>query len=177
MENIPIEIMHECGIFLEIYGPEFEKERLESFLMKENNSCAKIDPLLRFFHMAPLSLGAGGLAKKFKLSNEDKQFLCDYEKAVALPMFTDIAGVKRFIYRHGKRVTLAAAVSGGEKIYHCAAEICANWPIPKMPVGGKDLLSLGYKPGPEMGARLDGLEALWLASDFSMSKEQLLAEL
>jgi poly(A) polymerase len=52
-----------------------------------------------------------------------------------------------------------------------------RWPIPVMPVTGRDLMANGMKPGPELGAVLQRLEDWWLASDFKPDKIELLKRL
>ena len=52
----------------------------------------------------------------------------------------------------------------------------AGFQIPKFPVGGADLETLGIKPGVEMGSVLKDLEARWINSDFTMTKKELLKE-
>jgi poly(A) polymerase len=49
-----------------------------------------------------------------------------------------------------------------------------RWSIPKFPVTGADLKSIGVAPGPMMGRMLSDLEDWWLASDFKPDKDQLL---
>ncbi|MGB0854323.1 MAG: CCA tRNA nucleotidyltransferase [Pikeienuella sp.] len=44
-----------------------------------------------------------------------------------------------------------------------------------MPITARDLIALGRHPGPALGAELKRLEAAWVASDFTLSAEQLLA--
>ncbi len=48
------------------------------------------------------------------------------------------------------------------------------WKAPVFPVTGNDLISIGTKPGPEMGKILSVLEAKWKESDYTLSKEELL---
>jgi poly(A) polymerase len=45
------------------------------------------------------------------------------------------------------------------------------------PVMAKDLMDLGMKPGPELGATLKELEAQWIAKRFAPSRETLLSSL
>lgn len=52
-----------------------------------------------------------------------------------------------------------------------------NWNIPVFPVTGKDLIAAGMKPGPDMGRKLSSLRHLWIISDFSMTKDELLSQL
>jgi len=52
-----------------------------------------------------------------------------------------------------------------------------RWPIPALPVSGRDLLSTGMSPGPEIGVVLKKLEDWWLASDFQPTRDELLKRL
>ncbi len=49
-----------------------------------------------------------------------------------------------------------------------------DWPIPRFPLTGKDLIAQGRKPGPALGRELERLEDWWIASDFTEGKEALL---
>lgn len=44
------------------------------------------------------------------------------------------------------------------------------------PVAAADLLRAGVRPGPEMGAALSRMRTLWIASDFSLDKRELMAQ-
>ena len=52
-----------------------------------------------------------------------------------------------------------------------------HWPIPKLPVSGKDLMQAGVASGPQMGEMLRSLEDWWVASDFTPTREELLERL
>lgn len=52
-----------------------------------------------------------------------------------------------------------------------------QWPIPRFPLTGKDLLAQGLKPGPAVGRELERLEDWWIASDFAADKASLLRRL
>jgi len=47
-------------------------------------------------------------------------------------------------------------------------------PVPPFPLAGRDLVAHGLPPGPQVGEALRALEALWIASDFTASREALL---
>lgn len=49
------------------------------------------------------------------------------------------------------------------------------WAVPEFPVRGQDLLDLGMKPGPDVGARLQDLKREWINSRFLWNRESLLA--
>ncbi|SNY91481.1 poly(A) polymerase [Cohaesibacter sp. ES.047] len=52
----------------------------------------------------------------------------------------------------------------------------ALWAIPDFPVSGRDLIDRGMKPGPDLGARLQKLEAIWIESGFTLSRSHLLSD-
>jgi poly(A) polymerase len=51
-----------------------------------------------------------------------------------------------------------------------------RWTCPKFPVAGRDLIAGGLNPGPEIGVTLRRLEDWWVASDFTATKDELLAK-
>jgi tRNA nucleotidyltransferase/poly(A) polymerase len=53
----------------------------------------------------------------------------------------------------------------------------AAWAPPALTVNASDLQALGYQPGPALGRQLRRLEKLWIDSDFSRSREALLAQI
>ena len=57
---------------------------------------------------------------------------------------------------------------------HAIAQELKNKDKPVFPVTGKDLISVGVKPGPEMGRILQDLEKKWKDDGYKMSKEELL---
>ena len=45
--------------------------------------------------------------------------------------------------------------------------------VPRFPIGGKELLSLGVRPGPGLGAELARLERAWIESGFTLDRQAL----
>lgn len=86
------------------------------------------------------------------------------------------------VYRHGESavegLALAAARNnwGRDRLAEMARDI-GRLPVAPLPVSGKDLLARGYVGGPELGAALARLEALWVESDFTLTPAQLLSRL
>ena len=50
--------------------------------------------------------------------------------------------------------------------YDALIDRVENWPVPRLPVGGREVAALGVAPGPETGALLKAFEADWIADDF-----------
>lgn len=53
----------------------------------------------------------------------------------------------------------------------------AEWTIPRFPLGGGDVLGMGVRPGPDVGALLHDVEEWWIANDFAADRDALLARL
>jgi poly(A) polymerase len=49
-----------------------------------------------------------------------------------------------------------------------------RWTAPRFPLAGRDLMAAGLPAGPELGRRLADAEARWIASDFTLTKAELL---
>lgn len=62
-----------------------------------------------------------------------------------------------------------------DKAWKRLLKLPERWAMPKFPVAGRDLLEKGLNPGPEIGVTLRRLEDWWVASDFTATKDDLLA--
>ena len=71
---------------------------------------------------------------------------------------------------------VASARCGKAVMRERCAEIAA-WNPPECPVSGRDLLTLGVDKGVVIGQLLDQIERRWVESDFTLSKDELLADL
>ena len=52
-----------------------------------------------------------------------------------------------------------------------------TWPIPVLPIGGKDLLATGIAAGPGLGKLLEQAQDFWISRDFKPSREELMAHI
>lgn len=86
------------------------------------------------------------------------------------------------VYRYPEDAIEGLAVAAAQhnwardRVMEAAREI-ARLPDPELPVSGKDIVARGVQPGPEVGASLARLEALWVQSAFSMTRDELLEAL
>jgi tRNA nucleotidyltransferase/poly(A) polymerase len=55
--------------------------------------------------------------------------------------------------------------------------LAERWTPPVFPVKGQDLIRAGRTPGPDVGKTLRKLEDHWIASDFALSRDDLLKDL
>lgn len=56
-----------------------------------------------------------------------------------------------------------------------ALRLGREWQAPRFALSGKDMIDAGIAAGPQVGARLAELEERWIASGFSLGRDQLLA--
>ncbi len=130
---------------------------------------------------ARLAIVAGGglnvFQERWRLSNA----VVDTAKRIAAAAKLASADqIAKAVYGFREDAIEALAVAAAEenwpreRLMEAAREL-GRLPDPTMPVNGKDLLASGIKAGPEVGKTLARLEALWIESGFSLSKDELLA--
>lgn len=177
-ELIPtIKIMQEADILNRIFGERWLPASIEAYCANEVRLKAPVNPLVRLYALSRGLLSAVEVAKKFKLSGQERLFLVNVERASAQPDLKTERDVRRTLYLFGKPSTLAASVIQDNSSYETVFEVSYGWPIPEFPLKGRDMIALGATAGPELGETLTRLEENWIASDFSLTKDQLLAKL
>ena len=82
------------------------------------------------------------------------------------------AGRTDLVWRYA--VTMAKA---GQMITHDHFYRLLEWQTPEFPIKGQDLLDHGIQRGPSLGQHLKTLEDAWVASGFSLTRDDLLARL
>jgi len=122
--------------------------------------------------------GSAPLKVLWRLSNDE---VASAEAILTVAGLLAAFKLNEAAYRH------PAALADGVEV----AAVLANWSdagraavleqlqdvtVPRFPVGGSDLMRAGMRPGKALGAELDRLEQLWIASGFSLDREALLAQ-
>jgi len=140
------------------------------------------DPLLR---LAVLARDPLAMPERWRLSNHEARRL----QAIVdlMPPTPGLRPAERriMLYQHGPEawrdlVHLAWARSEApldDARWQELLELPDRWPIPSLPVAGRDLLAAGMSPGPEIGVMLSRLEDWWVASDFQPTRDELLKRL
>ena len=140
------------------------------------------DPLLR---LAVLARDPLAMPERWRLSNHEARRL---EAIVSLmPPSPALRPKERRIvlYQHGAEawrdlVRIAWARSHApldDAGWQELLDLPDHWPVPALPVAGRDLLAAGMSPGPEIGVMLKKLEDWWVASDFAPGRDELLKRL
>jgi poly(A) polymerase len=123
------------------------------------------------------------LAERLRLSNAEQAVL-----GIAAGLHPDAhvpeeIEAKELLYRLGAEayrahVLLAWAASGAgpdDSNWRVAYALPERWQAPNFPLRGADLTALGLQ-GPDIGETLRRLERDWIAADFSLGREELLAK-
>jgi poly(A) polymerase len=179
-----IEIMDETGLLPMLTGGVSRRVRFERLCEIEAALELTPNPVLRLAALGTfVEEDAGRLAEKLRLSSREAKEL---ERLSALsPAISPALGnaaLQVLLYGLGAplflgRLLLAWADSGaapGGEAWASAAALAGSWKRPSFPLGGADLIALGLKPGPELGALLKELEERWAAGGFSAGRDELL---
>lgn len=131
---------------------------------------ASDDPVLRLSALLPNDPAAvAGIAQGLRLPRVAEARLAAAAEGPLDPA-TDAKTLRALTYRLGKqavadRIRRGGAIRPGSDTAP-ALTLIEDWPVPRMPVGGRDLSKLGLDPGPEHGRILKAFEAEWIAEDF-----------
>jgi poly(A) polymerase len=174
--------MEETSV-LEAVLPGASASELPSLVAVEQGAGLAPDPLQRLMAMVPRrTRDVTSVTAHLRLSNAEADRLAEW----ADPALTHVLGaapdlLRRLLYRFGTRAALdralieAAQVSGVEALANVLLA-ASDWQKPDFPLGGADMLSAGLS-GPDVGAALRALEESWIASDFSLTRDELLGRL
>ncbi len=177
-----IEIMDESGLLLLILGGVARRERFNRVCRIEASLGLTPDPI---FRLAALGLfvqeDAARLSARLRLSSQETNDLLNLasEPKISEPRMHEL---KSALYRLGPRLYLAhvlfawaaADAPANDAAWTSAVDLLRSWPRPTFPIGGGDLIARGWASGPTLGERLKRLEEMWIASEFILSREDLL---
>jgi poly(A) polymerase len=171
-----LDAMHEAGV-LDHWLPEYAGSAPLRALMPRED---KPDGLRRLAAILPAGANAVAVGKRLKLSTQEALRL---DVMLAREPVVDVAGGARAwragIYRLGNglyadRLLLASDAPGD---WPAALAMARTWTPPELPVSGGDALTLGLKPGPQVGRLIDAVERWWVDGDFTADRAACLAEL
>jgi poly(A) polymerase/tRNA nucleotidyltransferase (CCA-adding enzyme) len=146
------------------------------------------DPILRLEAiLPPRRERIEELSERLKLAKAETARLMAWATVDQVAADISDADLAKRLYRDGAqplrdRFALALAKAAGEEEEASAETLRTriafvdNWKKPDFPLAGKDLLEMGFKPGPAMGDVLGALEEKWVESGFATSREALLDE-
>lgn len=183
-QTIPVmQAMLTTGILERVLGTELDFDLFRRIVEMENALAPRVaaHPVRRLSALVGTSsTGTGNLARRLRLSNDERKDLQACGRAVSLDLMSPKA-IRVGLYRQGaKTVEHAAVLQGATRksaAFACSVlDAAQDWDLPALPVSGADLLARGDAPGPELGKALRELEARWIASDFALTREELLSK-
>ena len=189
--------MIDSGVFEAAVGVVPDHARFERLVLIENAVTAApdtlpdtpadmvADPVLRLAALAVrLPEDAARLDRRLKLSSRERERL---EAAAAfdtsISSQTSEREARSALYRLGADayrdavlLSWAASAAGlSDPGYIKLESLPRRWEAPRFPLGGADVVALGVLPGPRVGAVLSTVEEQWIASDFALSRDELVA--
>lgn len=168
------------GVFDQLFPESKGLGLLERLVALEAAETIPPDAMVRFLALFWQDEGAiHAVANRLKLSNDERHRLyVAVRDAPPLAATSTEADIHVAIYRSGAQSVRDRALlgwaKGGEASWPRMIDTAKTWPAPGLPVSGADLLALGRSPGPAIGEALKKAENLWISSDFTLSREQLL---
>lgn len=160
----------------ELVLPEAQRVgRLERLISIEGDLFLPVDPLTRLAAALPSQESARALARRLKLSNEERdrivRALGDEERIVS---FMSMREMRRAAYRLGRRafedrVLLGWADDPKDKTatqWRALIALGQTWEPPTLPMNGDQVMHAGVPAGPLVGQVLKEVEAWWIDADF-----------
>jgi poly(A) polymerase len=174
-----IKLMAARNVLKVLFAPAPDLVPLARMAKTDGEFGLKPDALLRLMLVAK---DAPGLRDRLRLTNAETHRL-EAASSHAAPTPRLRARERRAVLYHlgqgawRDAVRLAWAKSkdpAASKKWQELLALADQWPIPRFPLTGKDLLAHGIKQGPQLGKELGRLEDWWIASDFMADKDDLL---
>lgn len=177
--GVAVEAMAANDILRSLTALPIRPRPLAAFIALEGSRGFEPSPVGRLSAMLPGPAEAyAALAERLRFSNAEADRLA----ALARPLpqlGQDEAGTQRQLYRTGDReryrlAALLAAAEGDPADLDLRLRTALDWPWPKFPVSGLDLIELGVKPGPHIGEILRLVEDWWVRRDFAPDRDACL---
>ncbi len=118
--------------------------------------------------------------ERLRLSRAEQKFCEQLAQSCPTQIFAQLSALNWrqsafFMNKHAAAYYACAAWRLSATLDRQKYQALFRWKPPKLPVSGTDLLSHGVDNGQALGQMLNNAEALWVKSDFTMTKSALLA--
>jgi len=173
--------MESSGVLAQLFPEAKGLSLIGKLVALENAQGAAPDPMLRllslFWKDAPQ---VSRVANRLKLSNDERHRLnWSAQDDTPLSLAMPAKDIRAAIYRVGGQVVRDRVMLGwadsGDAAWSGIATLADSWERPVLPLNGADLLAAGIAQGPQMGQALRKAEDAWIASDFALDRDALLA--
>lgn len=167
-----VERMRDLGVWTEVLpetGPA-ELAALRTLIEAERRGGVDADPVRRLAALLPADPAmAEGAASRLRLSNAQRRRIAT------------AAGRRPEDARQPRMLAYRLGIEGArDRLLLLGADIdaLARWAVPKMPLGGADVIAAGVCAGPKVARTLQEVERRWIAESFPGEQRvrELLAE-
>ena len=182
IRSIKIILDHDILGYILPPAPHFDYlQNLITLVRQENLEESALRRL--FILYTPDEKLADSFASRLKFSRKQKDLFISWAKYnYELSDFTNSKCLAKMLYEHNRefcrhKFILTCAIQGEKpEEFHNILQQIENLPILEFPIKGRDLINAGIDDNRKIGHILDMLEHLWIESNFTMSKDDLLAQ-
>ncbi len=162
--RLAVHAMSDTGVLARIIRAPESLTRFEAMVALSH------DPVLRLSTLLPDDPAAvASTATALRLPNALRDRLTAAVADTTSPSATG-ADIRAILYRSGRQATFDRLAR--TQADHLAADlsiltaVVRDWPIPRLPIGGREIARAGITPGPDTGRILKAFEDSWIADDF-----------
>lgn len=172
-----VEAMTGAGVFSALGANAPDLPRLRRAVKREKGLALAPEtplPVARF--VALFGEAAPALATQWRFSKAEVEGV-RRALAVVLPPTDDRKAIRAAVHWQGREAVTRALIAfsdGTEEDLAALIGFLQANEVPAFPLSGQDLLDAGFRPGPEMGRVMKGLEKKWVETDFRLDREALL---
>ncbi len=173
--RVAIAAMEQIGVRALVW-PETERMgRLERLIAREADQFLPGDPLTRLAGALPSQAAARALARRLKISNEERdRLVAALGEEPRITSYMSMREMRRALYRLRRqtfedRVLLGWADDPKDKTatqWRALLALAATWEPPSLPMTGDQVMAAGVPAGPLVGQVLREVEAWWIDADF-----------
>lgn len=175
--------MRQTGVLSTVL-PETEKwgiDNLPALVEAETENSWQPDAVLRLMSiLPPQEEKLSAMAERLKLPNKVRDRLAAWAATSGAQPSIKQGEFEQWLYNEDTqavsdhiRLSIARG-NGDKKKFQRQLKWLSRWQKPECPVKGRDLISIGIEPGPQISDRLQDIEKRWVESGFKLSKEDLL---
>lgn len=162
--RVAVRAMSDSGVLAQIMPVPVSLARFEAMV------AVSVDVALRLSALLPETTEAVmKAAVALRLSNALRNRLIDAVSDAVAPTATG-ADIRAMLYRAERQAVLdrlaRTAADHPDADLGSLSDIARDWPIPRLPVGGREVARAGIAAGPDTGRILKAFEDGWIADDF-----------
>ncbi|MBB5746456.1 CCA tRNA nucleotidyltransferase [Brevundimonas variabilis] len=159
-----VRAMSKTGVLGQILPEPVSLDRFEAMVVVSDEVALRLSALLPDTSEAVMKA-----AVALRLSNALRNRLIDAVSGTLAPS-ASAADIRAMLYRAGRQPVLdRLARTAADHPEACPGDISAiarDWPIPRLPIGGREVARAGVAAGPDTGRILKAFEDSWIADDF-----------